>query len=124
MSVRDHQLHPGQAASDQVTQKRCPASPVLAGEHVHAEDLPVAVGVHPGGDHAGHIHDPPGLPALDRQRVHPHIGVGTGVQRTGPERRHLAVQGLGQLRDLGLGRLWIPSVATRPSTRRVDTPRT
>jgi hypothetical protein len=103
MGVGDHQLHSGQAARDQVTQKRRPAGAVFAGEDVHAEDLPVAVSVAGGGDHAGDIHDPAGLPALDRQRVHPDIGIRAGVQRPGPERRHLGVQGLGQLGDLRLG---------------------
>jgi hypothetical protein len=95
MGVRDHQLDPGQTTSDQVAQKRRPAGAVLGGEDVDAEDLAVAVGVTCSGQHAGDVDDPAGLAALDRQRVHPHIRVGAGVQRPSPERRHLTVQALG-----------------------------
>ena len=100
--IGDDQLHTGQPTGHQVTQKRRPARAVLAGEHVYPEDLPVAIGVTGGGHHTGDIDDPAGLPALDGQRIQPHIGIGAGVQWPGPERRHLAVQGLGQLRDLRL----------------------
>ena len=103
VGIGDHQLHPGQATGDQLPQEAGPTGTVLAGQHVHPEDLPVAVGAHAGGHHAGHVHDPPGLTALDRQRVHPDIRIGAGVQRAGPERRDLPVEGLGQLRDLRLG---------------------
>jgi hypothetical protein len=103
VGVGDHQLHPGQATGDQVTQEAHPAGAVLTGEHVHPEELPVTIGVHPGRHHAGDVDDPAGLAALDRQCVHPDVGVGAGVQRPGPERRHLAVQGLGEFGDLRLG---------------------
>jgi hypothetical protein len=57
-------------------------------------------------------------------RIEPHIGIRAGVQRPGPERRHFAVHGLGQLRDLRLAQALDAQRATSPSTRRVDTPRT
>jgi hypothetical protein len=100
MGVGDHQLHPCQAAGYQVAEEARPAGAVLTGQHVHAEELAVAVGVDPGGDHAGHVDDPAGLAALDRQGVQPHVRVGTGVQRPSAERGHLLVKGLGELRDL------------------------
>ena len=93
----------GQAAGNQVAQEAGPPGAVLAGENVHAEDLPVTVGTHAGGAHAGDVDDPPALTTLDRQRVHPHIRIGAGIQRPTAERCHLGVQGLGQLGNLRLG---------------------
>jgi hypothetical protein len=124
MRVGDDQLDPGQATGDQVAQKRRPRGTILAGEHVHSEDLPVALGVDASGDHAGDADDPAGLAALDRQRVQPHRGIRASVQRPVAERRHLAIQALGQRGHLRLRQRGDAKVWTRPSTRRVDTPRT
>ena len=103
MGVGDDQLHAGQPAGDQVTQERRPPGAVLAGQHVHPEDLAVAVGRDAGGDDGGHVHDAAGLPTALGARVHPHIDVGAAIQRPRPEGGHLGVQPLGELAHLRLG---------------------
>jgi hypothetical protein len=102
MRVRDDQLDATQPTRHQVAQERGPPGAVFGGEHVHSEDLAVALGVDAGGDHRSDIDDTAVLAALDRQRVQPHIRVATSVQGTRAERRHLTVQAAGELGDLGL----------------------
>jgi hypothetical protein len=62
--VGDHQAHPLRPPGNQVPEERRPSRPVLAGQHVHAQDLPVPVGVDRGGHHRCHVGDPAPLPAL------------------------------------------------------------
>ena len=78
-------------------------APSSAGDDVHAEDLPLPVGVDPGRDHHCDGDHPAALADLLGQRVHPHIGVGAGVQRPGAERLDLRVQHLGHPGHLRLG---------------------
>jgi hypothetical protein len=67
-----HQRHAGQAAGDQAAQERQPPDAVLGGGHLDAEDLPLAVVVDAGGDQGVHVHCPPALADLLRQRIDPH----------------------------------------------------
>jgi hypothetical protein len=100
VGVGDDQLYAGQAAAE-----RQPAGAALPGGHLQPEDLPVPVDVDPGGNQRGDVDDPAVVTDPHRQRVDPAVGVGPGVQRSVAKRRHLSVQALGQLRDLGLGQL-------------------
>ena len=50
VAVSDDQLDAAEAASHQRAQQGDPTGAVLAGHQVEAEHLPVAVGVHSGGD--------------------------------------------------------------------------
>ena len=49
---------PDSPRAHQAPQERGPAGPVLGGDEVDPQDLPVPVGVDPGGHHHGHVHDP------------------------------------------------------------------
>ena len=106
--VGGDQHHPGQAAGDQAAEERQPAGAVLGGGDLEAEDLPVPVGVDPGGDQAVHQHGAAALAHPQGQRVGLHEPVRPGVQRPGPELLHRAVQALGQLRHLALGQALDP----------------
>ena len=103
VGVGDDQGHAREPPGHQAAQEGRPARPVLGGDEVEAEDLPVAVGVHPGGDDDGHVDDAAALSDLLGQGVEPDVGVGTGVEGAVAEGAHRLVEGLGQLRDLGLG---------------------
>ncbi len=67
--VGGDQLHPAQASGDEVAQERQPAGAVLAAGDLHAQHLPVAVGVHAGGHRRVHGHDPSALPDFEHERV-------------------------------------------------------
>ena len=54
MGVGDDEGDAGETSGDQTSQERRPAGPVLGAEDVDTEDLPVAVGVHAGGDDSRH----------------------------------------------------------------------
>jgi hypothetical protein len=122
VGVGDDQLHPVQAAGDQVAQQGGPPGAVLAGDQVDAEHLAAAVGVDASRDHHAHACDAVVVAAAHRKRVQPHIGVGASVQRPGAEGGHRRVQAGGQLRHLRLGQRGDPKGLDQPSTRRVDTP--
>jgi hypothetical protein len=100
MRIADHELDTGQAAGDQPAQERQPPGPVLGGGDVEAEDLPVPVGVDPGGDQGMHVDHPAVLADLDRQRIDPHERVRPRIQRPLAERGDLGVEVRGHLRDL------------------------
>jgi hypothetical protein len=57
----------------------------------------VTVGIDPGGDYNGHVHDPAALTHLLGECVHPDVCVGTGIERTIPERADRLVQRLCQV---------------------------
>ena len=61
MGIGDDKGDAGEAAGDEAPQEGRPARSVLGAEDVDAEDLPVAVRVHAGGDDGRHA-DRPGLP--------------------------------------------------------------
>jgi hypothetical protein len=81
VGVGDHQLDPGQAASDQRAQKRRPGGAVLGRTDIQAQHLPMAIGIDSGGNQCGGVGDPTTLADLDHQGVQPHKGIRAGVQR-------------------------------------------
>ena len=97
MGVGDDERHPGEPAGHQAAQKGRPARPVLGGEDVEAEDLSVPLGVDAGGDDGRHADHPAALSHLVEQRVHPHVGVGPGIEGPVAELGHPGVEVLGQL---------------------------
>jgi hypothetical protein len=92
VGIGDDQLHSEQAAGDQPAQKRQPPRTVLGRGDIQAEDLPVPIGVDPGGDQGVHACHPAFFADLDRERVDPHEGVRPGIQRTLAKRRDLAIE--------------------------------
>ena len=102
MGVGDHHLHARQAPGHQGAQERRPAGAVLDGDHVHAQDLALALGVDAGGAHHGHVLDPAVLPHPLDQGVDPHVGVGAGVEGAAAERLDHGVEGAGHVADLAL----------------------
>jgi collagen type II alpha len=114
VGVGDDQLHPGQAAGDQPAQKRQPPGAVLGGGDIQAEDLPVPVGVDPGRDQRVHVHHPPGLAHLHRERVHPHERVRPLIQGALAERADLGVEVGGHLADLRAGQRLHPELFGEP----------
>jgi hypothetical protein len=61
MRVGGDQRDAGRAAGGQVAEERQPPGTVLAGGHVQAQDLPVALGVHPGREQGVNVHGTAGL---------------------------------------------------------------
>jgi hypothetical protein len=103
VGVGDDEGHPGQPSGHQTPEEGGPAGSVLGGDEVNTQDLPVSIGVHPGGHHHGHVDDPASLSDLLGEGVHPDVGVGTGIEGSVAKGGHRLVQGLRQLGDLGLG---------------------
>ena len=90
--VRDHQLHTGEPAGPEAFEERGPERPVFAVANVHAQDLPVAGGGHPGGDHHGPGHDPAVDAALEVGGIREHVRELDMVQGPGPERLEVDVE--------------------------------
>ncbi len=95
VGIGDHQAHAGKPSRDQAAKERCPASPVLGGVQVKAQDLPVAGGVHARGDHHRDVGDPAALADLLGERVEPDVRVGSSVERSGSEGLDHCVELLG-----------------------------
>ncbi len=102
MGVGDDEGDPGQPPGDEAAEERRPARSILGGDHVDAEDLAVAVGVHAGRDHRRDRDDPAALAHLVEERVEPEVGVGALIEGAVPELGHLLVEVLRELGDLGL----------------------
>jgi hypothetical protein len=83
--VGGDQHHPGQAAGHQAAEERQPPRAVLGGGDLEAGDLPVPVGVDPGGDQPVHQHGAAALADPQGQRVGLDEPVRPGIQRPGPE---------------------------------------
>src|SRR3954470_12227097 len=103
VGVGGDELDSGEAAGGEVAEEGQPAGAVLGGGDLQAEDLPVPVGVHPGGDQGVHADHPAALADLQHERVGGDERVGPGVQRPVAEVRDVGVEILGHLADLGLG---------------------
>jgi hypothetical protein len=99
VGVGDHQLHPGQAATDQAAQELPPERLGLGRAHVQADDLPLAGGVHAVGDYQRPVLDPPAGPHLLDLGVQPQVRTGD-LQGPLPERLDLLVQALAEPRHL------------------------
>jgi hypothetical protein len=100
--VGGDQPHPGQAACGQVAEERQPAGAVLSGGDLDTEDLPVPVGVHPGGDQGVHVDHPAALTNLKHQGVRGDERVRALVERPPAELPDLGVELGGHHRDLRL----------------------
>src|SRR5215469_759752 len=61
VGVAGDQGDAGQAAGGQVAEERQPPGAVFGSGDVQAQDLPVPVGVHAGGQQGVHVHDPAAL---------------------------------------------------------------
>jgi hypothetical protein len=94
---------PDSPRGHQPPQKGHPGGTVLGSEHVDTEHLPVAVGVHAGGDDRGHAHHPAACSDLVEGGIQPDVGVGRSIEGPVAELGHLGIETLGQLGDLGLG---------------------
>ena len=114
--------NPGQAAGDQIPQERQPAGAVLGGGDLESEDLPVPLGVDPGGDQGVDPDHPAGFADLEHQGVHRHERVRAGVQRPGAERLHLLIELAAITHTWDFDSRVMPSVPTSFSIRRVETP--
>jgi hypothetical protein len=123
VGVGDDQLHPGKATPHQRAEELAPARLGLGRGHLQADDLPLAAGVHPVGDHQRPVLDPAAGPHLLHLGVQPQLRVGI-LQGPLTERRHLLIQATAQPRDGVLGHPARPSASTSRSTLRVDTPLT
>jgi hypothetical protein len=104
VGVADDQRGARQASGDEAAQERQPPGAVFGGDHVEAEDLPVPVGVDPDGDHDRDVDDPAALADLLGQGVHPHIGVGPGIEGPVAELGDGLVELGGHAGHLGLGK--------------------
>lgn len=122
MRARDHQLHAGEAALDQVPQEVGPEDLRLARTDVQPDDLAPAMG----GD--GHSHydgdgdDAPTFPHFEVSGIEPQIRPFSG-ERALQEARHPLVDVLLQSLDTEDFEMPLrPMAWTRSSTRRVLTP--
>ena len=122
VGIGGYQLHPAEAPSGQRPQEGQPERAVLAGPHVHTQDLTLPFGIDPRRHHHADVDDATALPNLLRQAVQPHVGVGTTVQGPTQETLHHFVQLLADARHLLLEMPSQPRALIRSSTRRVDTP--
>ena len=88
VSIGGNQFHPAEPSGRQRPQEGQPERAVLAGPHVHAQDLTLPFGIDPRRHHHADVHDAAALPNLLRQAVQPHVGVGTTVQGPDPGNCH------------------------------------
>jgi len=84
--IGDHEYHPGEPACHERAPASEPAGLVLAGGDPGAEDLAVALSIHPSDDEHVDIDGPAGLSYLDHQGIRPDDRVRTAVQGDGRER--------------------------------------
>ena len=93
VSIGGYQLHPAEAPSGQRPQEGQPERAVLAGAHVHAQDLTLPFGIDPRRHHHADVDDATALPNLLGQAVQPHV----------QETLHHFVQLLADVRHLAAG---------------------
>ena len=111
----------------QGAQEGQPEGAILAGPNVHPNDLPLALGVHRGGNHD--VDDAPCFTHLLGQGVQPQVGVGLAAQGPTEEALHHLFEFLADAGDLapfgklrtGLEIASQPRALIRSSTRRVET---
>ena len=103
VGIGGHQFHPAEAPSGQRPQEGQPERAVLAGAHVHTQDLTLPFGIDPRRHHHADVHDAAALTHLLGQAVQPDVGVGTTVQRPTQETVHYFIQLLADARHLAAG---------------------
>ena len=111
------------AVSDR--QEGQPERAVLAGPHVHTQDLTLPVGIDPRRHHHADVDDAAALPHLLGQAVQPDVGGRDRRSRGRPRKLSTTSSSCSQMRDTWL--LEMPSqprALIRSSTRRVETPST
>ena len=101
VSIGGYQLHPAEAPSGQRPQEGQPERAVLAGPHVHTQDLTLPFGIDPRRHHHADVDDATALPNLLGQAVQPHVGVGTTVQGR-PRKLSTTSSSCSQMRDTWL----------------------
>lgn len=92
MGVGDDELDARETARRERAQEGEPEGAVLRRTRIQAKDLPLAMGVHSGGDDHGDVHHTPALAHALRARVEPDVRVGTGIERARAEGLHLLVE--------------------------------
>ena len=102
-SIGDDQLHPAEAPSGQRPQEGQPEGAVLAGAHVHAQDLTLPFGIDPRRHHHADVDDATTLPHLLRQAVQPDVGIRATVQGPTQETLHHFIQLHADARHLAAG---------------------
>ena len=103
VSIGDDQFHPAETPSGQRPQEGQPEGAVLAGAHVHAQDLTLPFGIDPRRHHHADVDDATALPNLLGQAVQPHVGIRATVQGPTQETLHHFVQLLADARHLAAG---------------------
>ena len=77
MGIGDNQLHSAESPGGERTQEGQPESAVLAGSHVDAQDLPLALSVDRRRHHHTDVDDASRLPDLLDQSAPPQVGFET-----------------------------------------------
>ena len=103
VGIGGYQLHPAEPPSGQRPQEGQPERTVLAGAHVHTQDLTLPFGIDPRRHHHADVDDAAALTHLLGQAVQPHVGVGAAVQGPTQETLHHFVQLLADARHLAAG---------------------
>jgi hypothetical protein len=123
VSIRDDQLHPGQAATTQISQERSPKSFILAVTNIDAQNFTGTVSGHADGDHHHPRHHPTIDSGLDIGRVTEDVrkrGVTKGRQRKAATCSSRSLQ-IRETLDLDTPDS-IPNARTTSSTLRVQVP--
>ena len=118
VGIGGYQFHPAEPSSGQRPQEGQPERAILAGAHVHTQDLTLPFGIDPRRHHHADVDDATALPNLLRQAVQPDVGVGTTVQGPTQETLHHFIQLLADARHLAAG----DAVATQGLDQIIDPP--
>ena len=103
VGIGGNQFHPAEPPSGQRPQEGQPEGAVLAGAHVHTQNLPLPVGIDPRRHHYADVDDAAALTHLLRQAVQPDVGIRAAVQGPTQETLHHFVQLLADARHLAAG---------------------
>ena len=103
VSIGGYQFHPAEPSSGQRPQEGQPEGAVLAGAHVHTQNLTLPVGIDPRRHHHADVDDAAALPHLLGQAVQPDVGIRTAVQGPAQETLHHFIQLLADARHLAAG---------------------
>ena len=121
VGVGDDQLDAGQAATDQRAQELAPERLGLGRAHIQADDLPLAAGIHPVGDHQGPMLDPSAGTDLLDLGVQPQYGYARSRGRS-QKAVTCSSRPPHSRETVSLDTPASPKASTNRSTLRVDTP--
>jgi len=99
--IGDHEYHPGEPACHKRAPASEPAGRILAGGDLDAEDLAVALSIHPSDDEHVDVDGPASLSYLNHQGIRPDDRVGAGIQGTVAKGLHLRIEAVGHLARSG-----------------------